>query len=102
MVAGIFAADGYQVIAADSPPAAQRELKRNPRRVRLLVFKPAGEAEKFGRRLHQAQPELRVICTCNDEGGRPLAWLAPDRQAALAKPYALSELLKAARRVLDA
>jgi hypothetical protein len=43
-----------------------------------------------------------VVCTCNHDCGLPVSWLAPNQQALLNKPYALSELLKAARRVLDA
>ena len=102
MVAGVLTADGYRVMAVESAAAARAEFKRDPRLVRLLVMNLAGGGEKFGRRLREAQPELRVICTCNHDCGLPVTWIAPERQVALTKPYSLSELLKAARRVLDA
>jgi hypothetical protein len=31
----------------------------------------------------------------------PVPWLAPVRQAVIYKPYALSELMRAARKLLD-
>jgi two-component system cell cycle sensor histidine kinase/response regulator CckA len=102
MVEGILTTDGYRVVAVESHAAAQRELRDKTHRVRLLVANLAGDDEKFARRLRSAQPDLRVICTCGHEGGLPVTWLAPERQVLLAKPYALSDLLKAARRVLDA
>jgi hypothetical protein len=77
-------------------------LRDKGRRVRLLVASLAGEGEKFARHLRAAQPNLRVIATSSYDAGPLMPWLAPERQASLAKPYALSELLKAARRVLDA
>jgi hypothetical protein len=36
-----------------------------------------------------------------EECKMPVAWLAPEKQAMLPKPYALSELLRAARKLLD-
>jgi PAS domain S-box-containing protein len=102
MVAGILTADGYRVLAVDSPRAALAALPHHTPRVRLLVANLAGDGEKFARQLQAAEPDLRVVCTCNHDCGLPGAWLAADRQARLHKPYALSELLKVARRVLDA
>ncbi len=102
MVAGILTTDGYLVIAAESIAEAQAELEQRAGRVRLLVANLAKQGEKFARRLHAAQPDLRIVCTCNHDCHLPVDWLAAERQARLVKPYALSELLKAARRVLDA
>ena len=100
MVAGMLTSDGYQVLACESAQSARSGLRE--RRVRLLIASVAGDREKFARWLFQKEPELRVVCTCNRDCGLPIAWLAPDRQATMDKPYALSELLKVARRVLDA
>jgi hypothetical protein len=70
--------------------------------VRLLIADFAGDGEKFARRLLAKNPNLRIICSSHHDCQMPVSWLAPERQAGLTKPYALSELLKAARRVLDA
>ncbi len=101
MVAGILTADGYRVLAVQSHRAAQGELRDHSRGVRLLIADLAGEGEKFARELFKHEPDLRVVCTANHDSTRPVTWLAPDRQALLNKPYALSELLKIARHVLD-
>ena len=102
MVAGILTADGYDVVAVDSPAAAQQALGKKPRRVRLLVATEEGESEKFVRHLLTVEPDLRLICCRNHDRGTGFTWLAPDRQINLVKPYALSELLRVVRRVLDA
>lgn len=102
MVEGMLTADGYRVVAvrtfadvrADEAPA---------RPLHLLVANLAGDGEKAARRLLAEHPALRVLCTSQD--GRPPAdypWLPAARRAAIGKPYALSELLRAARKLLDA
>jgi len=101
MVAGILTADGYRVFAAKTPVLALRELRDQSRPVQLFIGGLAGDGEKFARRLYAAQPGLRVLCTSNHDFKMPIAWLAPERQTGLNKPYALSELLKAARTLLD-
>ncbi|MBI5769412.1 MAG: PAS domain S-box protein [Verrucomicrobia bacterium] len=102
MVAGILTADGYRTVAVDNVENAGRGLSSHPGSVKLLIASFLGDAEKFARRMHAAHPDLRVLCTCSSGCSLPFAWLAPERQAVLNKPYALSELLKAARKVLDA
>jgi PAS domain S-box-containing protein len=102
MVAGILTSDGYRVVAAGSPHEALRDLRSLARPVQLLIANIKGEGEKFARRLLRTYPGLRVLCTgCSEEGG-PVAWLPAERFVRLAKPYALSELLKTARKLLDA
>jgi PAS domain S-box-containing protein len=102
MVAGILTADGYRIAAVGSFAEAERGLENQPGPVKLLITSLDGDGEKFARRIHANQPELRLLCTCGGGCTIPFAWLPAARQAALHKPYALSELLKAARRVLDA
>ncbi|MEY2881087.1 MAG: hypothetical protein RLZZ15_3467 [Verrucomicrobiota bacterium] len=102
MVAGILTADGYRVREFESLAAAQAAFVDEPATVQLLIANLTGDGEKFARQLHRAQPALRVLCTCNHTCQMPFAWLPADRQRFLAKPYALSELLKAARQILDA
>ncbi|MCX6954631.1 MAG: ATP-binding protein [Verrucomicrobia bacterium] len=101
MVAGILTADGYRVIAAATAGAALRDLRDLTRPVQLLIANLAGDGGKFARRLGRTHPDLRVLCTGPADVGNP-GWLAPARLVRLSKPYALSELLKTARKLLDA
>jgi PAS domain S-box-containing protein len=101
MVAGIFTADGYRVTAASS----LAEVTRGPapqRPPQLLIATLAGDTEKGLKRLVETHPGLRLLCTSHNEVKMPLPWLPADRQACINKPYALSELLRAARKLLDA
>ena len=102
MVAGILTADGYRVLAAESDRTVRHELASCEGRVKLLIANLAGDGEKLARRLLAKKPDLRVVWTCNQDDSRPVPWLSPERQAPLTKPYALSELLKVVRRLLDA
>jgi PAS domain S-box-containing protein len=102
MVAGMLTADGYRVTAAKSFGELSREENSPTRPVQLLIASLAGDGEKFARRMHAAQPRLRVLCTCNNDFKLPVGWLAPAHQACINKPYALSEILRAARKLLDA
>jgi CheY-like chemotaxis protein len=102
MVAGILTADGYRVVAVGAFAAAAREAGAR-RGVQLLIAPRADGGEKFARRLLQHSPALRILCT--GQGGEahpPFKWISAEHQAVLNKPYALSELLRAARKLLDA
>ena len=101
MVMGILTADGYRVVATKTPTAALREARRAPRPVQLLITSFTSEGEKLVRALQDAEPGLRVLCTSARENTRALAGLDRSRRAFLPKPYMLSELLKAARTLLD-
>lgn len=101
MVAGMLTADGYQVAAA----RAFAELPREPatgRPVQLVITAPTPEAERWGRRLRRQNPELRLLGICRSERCKAsVSWLPPERQAFLMKPYALSELIRLTRKLLD-
>ncbi len=101
MVAGILTADGYRVTAGKNFAEA---LASNPnaRPTQLLIANLAGEGEKHARRLLETNAKLRVLCTSQHDFKMPVAWLPPERQVCLNKPYALSELLRASRKLLDA
>jgi nitrogen-specific signal transduction histidine kinase len=101
MVAGILTADGYRVTAAKTFPAAGQE-NGFERSVQLFVGPLAGEGEHFVRRLVDAHPKVRVLCTSQSDFKMPVPWLEPSRQTIIHKPYALSDLLRAARTLLDA
>jgi two-component system, cell cycle sensor histidine kinase and response regulator CckA len=101
MVAGILAADGYRVTAARSlAEAAGQPAGQRP--VDLLIGGWGPAAEKFARRLRGSRAGLRVLCTGHHEERPAPAWLRSERRACIHKPFALSELLRAARKLLDA
>jgi two-component system, cell cycle sensor histidine kinase and response regulator CckA len=100
MVAGILTADGYRVTATKSFIDVAREVP--PRPFHLFIGPLAGEGEKFARRLVETHPSLRVLCTAQNDFKLPVSWVARDRQAIINKPYALNELMRAARTLLDA
>ena len=103
MVAGILTADGYRVLDTGLPSEALRLARRVGNPVELLIapVQASGdESEKLARTLHAAHPGLRVLAAANHEPPR-LAWLAPAAQGGITKPFALSELLRAVRSLLD-
>src|SRR5262249_38296247 len=100
MVAGILTADGYRVTPTKTFADVTREPPTRP--FQLFIGSLAGEGERFARRLVEAYPAIRILCTGQNDFKMPVSWIAPDRQAVINKPYALSELLRAARTLLDA
>ena len=100
MVAGILTADGYQVTAIRSFADLTRGgLPKRP--FQLYIGSLAGETERYVRRLVEKYPSLRVLCTGPSDVRVPIPWAALERQAVIYKPYALSELMRAARKLLD-
>ena len=101
MVAGILTTDGYTVLAANTPAKALQLARRHQKPIDLFIGNVQHtEANKLARALHAAHPHLRIVAT-DSTPGAPLAWLARESQAALAKPYALSTLLHTVRALLD-
>ena len=102
MVTGILTADGYHVVAVAAPAMALREARHLHQPAQLLIASFSSEGDQFARTLHAAEPGLRVLCTTARENPPALGWLKRSRWYHLPKPYALSELLKATRSLLDA
>jgi PAS domain S-box-containing protein len=102
MVAGILTADGYRVTDAAGVEEAQAKARALAKPVQLLVVNLAGEGEKLARSLHKALPALRVLNACNQNARHQPKWLPAGQLVSLPRPFALSELLVAARRLLDA
>ncbi len=98
MVAGMLTADGYRVI--DAKTHGEANAKAQP--VELLIVNLAEDGEKLARALYMMQPGLRVLNICNQNAPQTLAWLESEHQVSLPKPFALSELLRAVRKLLDA
>jgi two-component system, cell cycle sensor histidine kinase and response regulator CckA len=102
MVAGMLTADGYRVIALDNYDDVPSDATAT-KPVQLLISGIRGAGEKLAKKLHTQHPDLRVLVIGDqEEDSGALAWLIPERQTRLNKPYALSALLRAARRLLDA
>ncbi|MCC6414476.1 MAG: hypothetical protein IT582_00995 [Opitutaceae bacterium] len=101
MVAGMFTAEGYRVIDAANPEDARRLTDAASKPVQLLIATLDRDGEKLARVLHQ-NSALRVLDTCQRKAWRTLPWLPAGHQTALPRPFSLNQLLKAARRTLDA
>ena len=105
MVAGILTADGYEVLAANRAADALAMAKRHGRPIDLLIADltdPRGRGLDFARELQALKPGFRVLCTSNLEEARPVPWLPSTHQAHIVKPFALHELLRRMRSLLDA
>jgi two-component system, cell cycle sensor histidine kinase and response regulator CckA len=102
MVAGMLTADGYRALDAANSTEGKSRAATAPKPVRILVVNLTPEGEKLARTLHKAEPDLRVLNACNHNAQRTLRWLPVEHQMSLPKPFALSELLRAVRRLLDA
>jgi PAS domain S-box-containing protein len=102
MVAGMLATDGYHVLAVKTPRELPALVRDQPRPVHLLIALFEKGAMAAARNLHKKWPELRLLAVGNQDPPEPVGWLAPTHQASLAKPYALSEILRRVRALLDA
>ena len=103
MVAGILTADGYRVIAAASASAAQRQQRQQREPIHLVIADCSdrrSQAYRLIRRLRTQYPFLRVLCTSGQET-EVLPDIELHLQARVAKPFALSTVLRVVRRLLD-
>jgi PAS domain S-box-containing protein len=100
MVAGMLTADGYRVTALASCAEASGETAAL-KTVQLLITSPRGDGEKLARRIAGLRPDFRLLAIGEYGHDEAISWLPPERQARLNKPYALSELLRSTRRLLD-
>jgi PAS domain S-box-containing protein len=105
MVAGILTADGYEVLAANRAADALAMAQRHGRPIDLLIADltdARGRGLEFARELHALKPGFRILCTSNLEEARSVPWLPTTHQAHIVKPFALHELLRRMRNLLDA
>lgn len=101
MVAGMLTADGYHVVAAKTTKEIARLLREQDRTVELLIAEADG-GEALARELFKKARGLRALMIGGHTQPAPLDWLPPERQAAMQKPFALSELVRCVRTLLDA
>ena len=100
MVAGMLTADGYHVTALTSMTDPMPDISAL-KSVQLLIASLRDDAEKVARKLAAQRPDLRILAITDYGADAAISWLPADRQAHLHKPYALSELLRATRKLLD-
>ena len=101
MVAGMLTADGYRVLAAETPDDAQKLAADSDRPVQLLIADLKGGAETLARELHAKIPDLRLLSIGNQDIPDPVDWIVGTQQSGLAKPFALSEISRSVRALLD-
>lgn len=103
MISGMLASEAYVVHEAPNLREALAALRNDKFPVQLLIAALAedGESREFLRELHRANPKLRLLCTTNSGVECPVAKNIGIPSLSLARPFALSELLRAARGLLD-
>jgi len=102
MVGGMLAADGYNVLAAASAKEAAKRAREHPRPVQLLISPLDNGGAELARRLAKVTSDLRVLAIGHFDEASALPWLDAARQTSLSKPFALSEILRSVRTLLDA
>jgi two-component system cell cycle sensor histidine kinase/response regulator CckA len=105
MVAGILTSEGYEVLAANRPADALALAKQHGGSIDLLIADlrdARGHGFELARELHSLKPGFRILGASNLEEPRIIPWLPAAHQAPIAKPFALSELLRQVRELLDA
>lgn len=102
MVAGMLTVDGYRVTAAKTPADALEMKGEDARPIQLLIAGADAAGETLARELHQRSARLRVLRVGQMQQPEPMAWLPANQQAVITKPFALSELLRSVRALLDA
>jgi PAS domain S-box len=102
MVGGILAADGYNVLAAASAPEGAKRARDHTRPVQLVITPLENGGEDLVRRVAKTNADLRILSIGNYDDPPTLSWLSSARQSTLSKPFALSEILRSVRTLLDA
>jgi hypothetical protein len=102
MVAGMLTADGYRVLEAESAYAARDLVHKSERPIELLIAPSDHQTENLGRELLLEKASLRFLAIGNQDVPTPAGWMPSARQGGLAKPFALSEVSRQVRSLLDA
>jgi CheY-like chemotaxis protein len=102
MVAGMLTADGYRVEAAETLKQARKILRESERPIQLVIIDVEGEGADFVRELNEKTGSARLLSIGNQQPPPPVDWLDAKRQASMAKPFALSEIARNVRMLLDA
>jgi len=102
MVAGILTADGYRVYAAPNAAEALALAKDATQPMQLLIAPlTEDDATHLARSLLARRANTRLLDVGPAGQGNPFAALPASQVAHLPKPFALSQLLKVVRSLLD-
>lgn len=101
MVAGMLTADGYRAMDARTTREGLTLAKAATRPIQLLIVNLAGNGDRMAKALHKIHPDLRILNACNQGAQHSPKWIEAKHLATMTKPFALSELLKAVRGLLD-
>lgn len=102
MIGGILTTDGYRVIEAATAAEAATAITQSGLRPQLMLGQSHTKAgAALVRRLHAANPTLRLISTSAASPAALLADFPPAALVHLPKPFALSKLLLQIRTLLD-
>jgi CheY-like chemotaxis protein len=102
MVAGMLTSEGYRVLEAETPREALKLAREAERPIQLLIADLNHDGAKFARELHAGASALRLLSIGNQDIPAPVDWIEGSRQAGLSKPFALSEISRSVRSLLDA
>jgi PAS domain S-box-containing protein len=102
MLAGMLTAEGYRVLEAETPKQARKLAREAERPVQLLITDMDNGGAQLARELHAETPSLRLLSIGNQDIPPPVDWIEPSHQSAMSKPFALSEISRSVRALLDA
>ena len=102
MLAGMLTAEGYRVLDAETPAQARNLVRDAERPVQLLMVDLNHDGLEFAREVHASSPALRLLSIGNQDMPPPVDWIPPPHQSGLSKPFALSEISRSVRALLDA
>jgi PAS domain S-box-containing protein len=103
MVSGMLAAEGYHVLECSVPREAELMLRRESDSIHLLIVSIGDEqaCKKLHGVLLETSPGTKVLCLSDCGVNCADAMRGKILHACFPKPFAISELLKAVRALLD-
>ena len=102
MIAGMLTAEGYRVLDAATTKHARKLAREAERPVQLLIADLKHDGAELARDLYAEAPTLRLLSIGNQDIPSPVDWIDASRQSGLSKPFALSEVSRSIRALLDA
>jgi DNA-binding response OmpR family regulator len=101
MLAGMLTSEGYRVFEAETPQQARKLAREAERPVQLLITDLDNDGARLARELHGETPSLRLLSIGNQDIPAPVDWIDASHQSAMSKPFALSEVSRSVRALLD-
>jgi PAS domain S-box-containing protein len=101
MVAGMLTASGYAVVAAKQCDEALELARSADRPPQLTIVASSREGESLVQTLRAGGASTRVLWVGQGDNPVLVTWMPEGEQATISKPFALSEILRAVRALLD-